>query len=301
MLVLLPPLLLALIASVAQGQEPGHVAQFLDDISVTIGAGKSEGSGVLKNRDGVTYVWTAAHVVSELRSLRDIVDPKTGTKRTIVEFQDATVMKQLVEDGRTVGKVQFDAEVLRYSNAETGHDLALLRVRKKNFFHSSAQFYLEDNIPPVGTELYHVGSLLGQFGANSLTTGVLSRVGRVLEGNVYDQTTVDAFPGSSGGGVYLKDDGRYVGMLVRGTNGGFHLVVPIRRMREWANTAEVAWALDDTVPMPSDAELKKLPIEDVGASFSSESKPKNTSQFHFMIRPVDETTRAFFQARTYFP
>ena len=39
---------------------------------------------------------------------------------------------------------------------------------------------------------------------------------------IFDQTTCVAFPGSSGGGVFLKrDDPRYVGMLVRGAGEGF--------------------------------------------------------------------------------
>ncbi|HAT67623.1 MAG TPA: hypothetical protein DCS66_24005, partial [Flavobacteriaceae bacterium] len=60
------------------------------------------------------------------------------------------------------------------------------------------------------TELYHVGSLLGQTGSNSMTRGIVSQVGRVLnlgsgDGTVFDQTTVTAFPGSSGGGVFLSE------------------------------------------------------------------------------------------------
>lgn len=268
--------------------DPGKVTQHLQDISVTISSGNAEGSGVLKTRDGVNYVWTAGHVVRGLRSTREVVDPTTGTKRTLVEFRDATVVKQLVEDGRMVGKVQFDAEVLRYSDSENGQDLAILRIRKKNFATASAAFYLDDQIAPIGSELYHVGSLLGQVGSNSLTTGIVSQIGRLYEKQIYDQTTVAAFPGSSGGGVFLKD-GRYVGMLVRGSGETFNLCVPVRRIRQWAKDAAVEWAINDAIPVPSEAELKKLPIEDVGVTFgrAASDAAKETKPFRFLIRETE--------------
>ena len=78
---------------------------------------------------------------------------------------------------------------------------------------------------------------------------------------VYDQTTCTAFPGSSGGGVYLKNDARYVGMLVRGAGEGFNLIVPVRRMISYCEEHKIMWALDHKFPMPSNSELGKLSVE----------------------------------------
>jgi hypothetical protein len=209
--------------------------------------------------------------------------------RTLVEFQDAKIVKTLIDNGRTVGRIEIDAEVIRYSDADHGEDLALLRVRKKDFIKTSAKFYLDEKIPVLGTRLLHVGSLLGQQGSNSMTTGIMSQHGRLIGKTVYDQTTVTAFPGSSGGGVYLED-GRYVGMLVRGAGEGFNLIVPARRMRAWAKKAGVEWALDKRVAVPPIEELKKMPIEDVGTDFSGSTGAKKFNstfkQFPYMIRPV---------------
>ena len=245
---------------------PKDVPAYMQAISVTIKAGFSEGSGVAIDRNGTTFVWTAGHVVDGLRSMRKVTDPKTGTPRTIVEFEDAKIVKTLVEDGRTVGYLHLDAEVIRYSDADHGHDLAILKVRKKGAIKTSAIFYDEAKPPKLGTQLFHVGSLLGVVGSNSLTTGIVSAHGRLIGKTVYDQTTVTAFPGSSGGGVYLTD-GRYVGMLVRGAGEGFNLIVPVRRMRRWAKKAKVEWALDPRVKLPTEEERKKIPIEDIGANF----------------------------------
>jgi hypothetical protein len=62
--------------------------------------------------------------------------------------------------------------------------------------------------------------------------------------------------------VYLKSDGRLIGLLVRGAPGGFSLIVPVRRMEAWAKKAHVEWAIRDEVPVPGQKELEKLPLED---------------------------------------
>tara|TARA_B100000700_G_C14985718_1_gene828730 strand:- start:485 stop:1477 length:993 start_codon:yes stop_codon:yes gene_type:complete len=279
--------------SAAEGAvEADSIPGYLQDISVTIRAKFSEGSGVAFTRGGVTYIWTAAHVVDGLRTTRMVVDPKTGTPRTLVEFKDAQVVKTLIEDGRTVGRLEMDAEVIRYSDATHGEDLALLRVRKKGFIEQTAKFHLDKKIPKLGTRLLHVGSLLGQQGSNSMTTGIMSQHGRLIGKTVYDQTTVTAFPGSSGGGVYLED-GSYVGMLVRGAGEGFNLIVPTRRMKDWATRAGILWALDPDVKMPSEEELKKIPVEDVGTKFASgkpgEDGKKSTGPMKFPYHIHDLT------------
>ena len=184
----------------------------------------------------------------------------------------------------------MDAEVLKYSDAKDGHDLALLRVRKFNFVKDSVVFYLDDKIPALGADLLHVGSLLGQMGANSMTDGIYSQHGRLIKSlnkYVFDQTTCTAFPGSSGGGVYLKSDARYVGMLVRGAGEGFNLIVPVRRMQEYCQQHKVMWALDPKVPMPTEEELKKNPIEHSPKQKAESLDPDEEAakkMFPFMLR-----------------
>jgi hypothetical protein len=251
------------------------VADHLQDISVTIkaespsGYGSSEGSGTMivreVNGEKITFVWTAGHVIDHLRNVRTVIN-ESGQPVKVVEFADPTIVKELVEKGRRVGEMKMDARVIKFSDADDGEDLAVLMVRARDYAKSGAEFRLEkedDNIVPIGTQLFHVGSLLGQMGANSMTTGIISQVGRTLGKVEYDQTTVTAFPGSSGGGVYLTD-GRYVGMLVRGAGEGFNLIVPVRRMERWAKKHNIMWALDSKVKMPSFDEIDELPVEAAG-------------------------------------
>ena len=259
-------------------------ADHLQDVSVTIrsenGRSAGEGSGVIFSReDGsgntVNFVWTAAHVVDNLRQTRTVI--VNGAPRTLVTFKDAKIIKVIRQNGRTVGRLELNAEVLKYSDSEDGHDLALLRIRKLNFVTDTVTFWLDKKIPKLGTDLWHVGSLLGQMGANSMTDGIYSQTGRLLPNlnkHVFDQTTVAAFPGSSGGGVFLKSNSCYVGMLVRGAGETFNLIVPIRRMTQWAEKNKIVWALDPKVKMPTEEELDKIPVEDVGADFSKENEEK---------------------------
>lgn len=266
------------------------VAQHLQDVSVTIRSGvgysSAEGSGVITTRmingKKINFVWTAAHVIDNLRRVETVVTPD-GSERKIISFDDCSLVKELIEDGRRVGEMKMDAVVIRYSAKE---DLALLRIRKEDFIDASVKFYLDPNIPKIGTNLFHVGSLLGQAGSNSMTSGIVSQIGRVYPGigkEVFDQTTVAAFPGSSGGGIYLED-GRYIGMLVRGAGETFNLIVPVRRIIKWAKSANIEWAIDVAIDPPTMKELEDIPVEDIGHTFL---KSKSHKDFPYLIREIE--------------
>ena len=276
-------------------------ADYLQDVSVTIvSAGKfsrGEGSGIIfsrkdKDDNTINFVWTAAHVIDNLRQERKVI--VDGAPKTLVEFKDAKIVKVIRQKGRTVGRLELAAEVVKYSNSEDGHDLALLRVRKLNFVSDTVKFYLDKEIPKLGTDLWHVGSLLGEQGSNSMTDGIYSQTGRLipsLNKYVFDQTTVAAFPGSSGGGVFLKSDARYVGMLVRGAGETFNLIVPARRMAQWATKNDIMWAMDPKVEMPTSDEMNRIPVEDVGGNFTKEEIAKRSlkrkqieKEFPFLLR-----------------
>lgn len=254
------------------------ISSYLQDISVTIKTDNGEGSGVIFTREiestsgkrQVNFVWTAAHVLENIRSVRTVIDTN-GQIKKFPEFKDLSIIKKLIENGRTVGQLAMDAKVIKYSDAKDGEDLALLMIRKFGFVDKGARFYKdkEEKGVALGTQLYHVGSLLGETGSNSMTTGIMSQVGRTVPLSagakvIFDQTTVTAFPGSSGGGVFLTD-GQYIGMLVRGAGETFNLIVPVRRMNKWAKNENILWALDPGVAAPKLEEIEKLPVENMGA------------------------------------
>lgn len=262
------------------------VPQYLQDVAVTIRSNYSEGSGTLKvTKDGQVWVWTCGHVITGLRTVRENSD-----KKNVVEFEDAKVVKIFTENGRRVGGMDLDAEVIRYSDPEHGDDLSLLRLRAKKLLtpKASAVFYLDKEIPAIGSELYHCGSLLGTPGSNSLTSGIISQHGRLLFSTIFDQTTCAAFPGSSGGIVCLKKDGRYVGMVVRGAGETFNLIVPVRRMQAWAKKVGVEFAMDDNLPIPTDEELKKRPVDDDSAVQKPATESAGKKDFSYRIKLINE-------------
>jgi S1-C subfamily serine protease len=254
------------------------ISSYLQNISVTIKTDRGSGSGVIFTRaissnEGekkVNFVWTAAHVLENIRSVKTVLDSEGKTLK-IPEFKDVQIVKKLIENGTTVGELSMDAIVVKYSDAKDGEDLALLMIKKFDFVGESVRFYNDTTGSglSLGTQLYHVGSLLGEDGANSMTTGIVSQVGRMLSLNggskvLFDQTTVTAFPGSSGGGVFLTN-GDYVGMLVRGAGETFNLMVPVRRMSKWASSENLNWAMDQKIKAPTLEEIVKLPKEKLGS------------------------------------
>jgi hypothetical protein len=271
-------MLLILVATLASGAALAGVPDDLQQISVTIKSGDAQGSGTIVTRkigaDTVSFIWTAGHVVDNLRVVRKVITADGGT-RVLVEFRDAQIVQEFQQGGRRVGETKLDARVIKFSDADFGEDLALLMVRRVNAYPLavSAKFKTDVNyVPAIGVELSHCGSLLGQFGANSYTEGVLSQVGRTLEMKganvkVFDQVTAVAFPGSSGGGMFLKANGEYVGMLTQGVMKlqGFNFIVPVRRIHAFARTARIEWAVDPSAKVPTLAEIEAIPVEDGGS------------------------------------
>ena len=185
------------------------IPKYLQSISITINTGGGQGSGVIITRpvkkdkdtqaEQTNFVLTAAHVIANLRTVRSIIDGSGKTKK-VIEFKNPKIVQTLIENGRTVGRLELDTKVIKFSDADNGEDLAILMVTKKDFIKDSTKFLLTEDIVPIGTKLLHVGSLLGQEGSNSMTTGIMSQVGRVLSlgsstGVIFDQSTVTAFPG----------------------------------------------------------------------------------------------------------
>lgn len=239
------------------------IPEQLEAASVTILAGRHQGSGALhQTKDGRTWVLTAGHVIQSLKQTRTILDD-AGHAKQIVEFPDVQALSLMKDGGRNVGEYHYNLEVIRYSSPDYGDDLALLRVRSRSFKPPvSIKFYQGQDIPRIGTDLWHCGSLLGEFGNNSITAGNVSSVGRLLYERVYDQTSCTAFPGSSGGPIVLKSSGEYVGMIVRGAGEGFNLIVPIRRINAWADRVGARFVLDESKPVPTEEELRKKPVEE---------------------------------------
>jgi len=262
--------LATLIATTAMASEA--IAPYLTSISVTVraqsGFQRSEGSGTLFKRkvgtNSAVFCWTAGHVIEHLRTVREVIVGGKPIKR--VEFSNPSLVRKLrnPKTGRIVGEVMVTARVLKFSGGDND-DLALLQVLSDDLeAKNTAKFYPADKgLVPLGAPLTHCGSLLGSDGANSITSGILSQHGRLIGKIDFCQSTVVAFPGSSGGGVFTSKDGLYMGMLVRGTSvQGFNLLVPVQRMWSWCKKNDIEWAMNASIKI-TEKDLE-MPVEDTG-------------------------------------
>lgn len=256
------------------------VASFLQEISVTLKAGSSQGSGamIIITVDGKpkTFCLTAYHVISSLREVKEVIT-SDGSKKTLVTFKEPEIVQEEIEDGSRVGERKMLARIITCSEKE---DVALLQIRKQGFARVGVVFYKDTVVPKVGLDLYHCGSPGGQeIGANSVTPGIIAQIGRRFPEftGEFDQVTCAALPGSSGGGVYLRD-GRYIGMLTMGIRGAdaFHYIIPIRRLKAWAEKMKISWILGiGTVPTQN--EIDKIPVEDSSIHFNAHAPSKSPS------------------------
>jgi S1-C subfamily serine protease len=276
---------LCMMAHSVLGAEP--IGPSLQKLSVNIAAGSSvQGSGtlVVVEIDKKPTVWalTAEHVVRRQKQTRDVVGPE-GETRKQVSYKDVSVVQEQVMDGRTVGEIKYDARVV---SVDPRRDIALLRIRA-DFTQVGVAFYMDDTIPQPGTPIFHCGAPGGKEigGTATLTAGIVSRLGVRIpdfggsEHGVFDQTDCASMGGSSGGMVALQSDGRYIGMITLGLQGGdsFNWIVPIRSIRDWANELKIPWLLDPKAERPTEEEIQAIPLELNPSGFTkSEPTPAPT-------------------------
>jgi S1-C subfamily serine protease len=209
------------------------------------GESPSYGTGVVVRCGRDRYVWTCAHNLNE---------PSGG------KLEDVRLIQESFRGGRKVGEETSVGKVVRYSKSE---DVALIKVLRARWPSAYAVMASRGEIPRPGDRVWHVGSMCGPRGCNSVSEGVVAAVGRERQnggdkegGLLYDQMSVVAQPGSSGGGVFCKRTGRCIGLLAEylgpKLGGAFtpssFCSVPTRRLRGFAEATNCLWAVDGAEP-----------------------------------------------------
>lgn len=199
------------------------------------------------------YVITAAHVVA---SFRTMTEGKTA-------FKKIRVSRLNYRSGVEVNRIYCDAEVVRYSDADIGHDLCLLRLARKGFAINSVSFF--DGTVNVGTPVIACGTPGDRKLANTVTQGIFAATDRSLPytDQRYDQIDAPVYYGNSGGPAFLKETGECIGVIVRMLPGqsNFGFIVPSWRIKLWADRDGISFIYNDTSNAPTKAQLDKDPIE----------------------------------------
>lgn len=179
--------------------------------SVCVITDHGQGSGVIFHKFGKTYVLTAAHVLGD------------APYHSVVKV--------------TQGKRDWSATVV---NIDAERDLALVRLEAKYKIGLRATLAPADAAFPIGTPLLHVGNVLGY--RESYMEGTLSAAGRLEDGTFW-QSSIVAYPGSSGGGIFTAD-GVLIGILTRGVGPGINFFLPPSFIHEWAEDNDLQWLFE---------------------------------------------------------
>lgn len=216
------------------------VAERCQNNTIVITIGEGHGSGVLftrTNTDGneVTFIWTVAHF--------------TGyTMKPNGAFHPVKIVR---------GDKKAEAIVLRTSDNDITHDIALLQITD-NSFHGDAEFYQPFNHVKVGQSVIHVGTPLGKLHECSVFCGCVSFVDRefntslVLKPRMTDQINITIGGGCSGGGVFDAKTGGILGLASINTAPTILFITPTRYIYEWAKSHDCLWAFDRQVPLPTE-------------------------------------------------
>jgi len=180
--------------------------------------GEGQGTVTLVRRGGVVWGLTCAHCTDGLALRVRLFDPDTV----------------------------LDAELVLKDDVA---DIAIVRVPKVARDLPELVLYAGEH-PASLTPLYHVGNFHGSRMPLSFSVGVFSGSYRNLDGVLFDQTTVTALPGSSGGGVYLQS-GEYIGMISRAAASDVNFIVPARTIRRWAIDHNADFIFEPTLRVPN--------------------------------------------------
>jgi hypothetical protein len=245
-----------------------NVLSNIQKVSYTIDAAEDRvGSGVMITRrrgnENVHFVWTAAHVVSKNLVLELDTDPDTNVQTLVgTHFIPLKVGQPKYINGKYITEpLMLDADIIRYSTKFGGKDLALIQVRSRNLTTNSVTFLEHNLLPKVGSSIWHCGTM-GWPNPNSVSDGTVAAIGRGgEEGVTVDQASIICAHGSSGGGVFLKSNGKCIGLLTHTwrTTLTVMYMTPAREIYNFAKTSNCLWAVDPSVPVPSDEEIRATP------------------------------------------
>jgi len=258
------PLLVLVSLVPANSSAPNDLDEPCVMISYTTAAGSVYGSGVSFINDDIEFVWTAGHVVESAEKIETIVDPQTGESKVISSFDNVKVIKYIYNDEEKVGELIVFAEVIRYSDAVNGYDLALLKTKHK-ITKRGTEFFEE--VVNVGQEVYFIGSPMGPPGYNSYITGMVAANKRGVSGFNHntntpivnlDQYNLAITGGASGGPVFDLKSNRLMGLVVRaGTSQpSIAWAVPSKVIIKFAKENDCEWAITNKVKVPDNFRLR---------------------------------------------
>lgn len=190
-------------------------------------------------------------------------------------------------ESRAIGSTAIEADIATYDPDE---DLALLKLRDEDAAPAVAKLYPrgKENKLRLGMPVLAVGAALGN--PPIITEGLLSQFGKEIENREFWISTAPTIFGNSGGAVYLKDTGEFIGVPARiavmlaglGIDAITHLsyAIPVTRVYNFLENQLFRFVYDDKYTEEGEAkererqrkeeERKIAAVEEQGAEEETE-------------------------------
>ena len=216
------------------------VVEQITNSTVSVFDGKNAGTGtIFRYSKNNTYILTCAHIMSNRPRRHEVnimlmIGNYSPPKTTFIE---SIIKPILVKKSVWVSGVEY----ARTQNAKIFYidrinDICLLKVDGAVF---GTEIIFYKKLIPIGTEVYHVGNLFGSLNS-SVTAGIISHNSRGLDGDKI-QVNIDVSGGCSGGGIFTKDTGEYIGMVRERakSNIGLAMIIPVKKILRWIEVFDI--------------------------------------------------------------
>lgn len=229
----------------------------LQNQNVMIRHGDTCGSGILvtKNigKEKYNFVITCSHTIDDAKKVVKSID--TGILKENVVFEEVSVIKENFKPNEP-SIIQTTSSKIVLFNEEYDVSVLMLDV----FLYDTNIMFYKDNNVNIGESTIHIGNFKGELGFNSVSTGIVSHNNRIDEGKRFIQISNTVYQGSSGGGVYNKDN-EYVGMVSHTFGENFNYAIPIVVIKDVLKRGGYEFLYNKSINIDSVENIKKLPIE----------------------------------------
>ena len=191
-----------------------------------------------------------------------------------------------------VGKTTYTAKWI--VNANETLDVAIIQFEMGN--RTVGYFELEDKQPSVGDTVYAVGSSLGLTG--TFSSGIVSYVGREIDGVKFIQTTAPISSGNSGGPL-INEYGEVIGMntatYVEGQNLNLAIsakdILSVKKYQNYYTLSDWFYDTTDVKYLPGDV-VKKVSepytICENGTTYQGTLSSRNSEMFITQAKSAEQ-------------
>ena len=194
-----------------------------------------------KDNKDIVFILTCVHVLMDTNITGERTFPKS--------------LKVVTPKGTTT----IDHILLNNMGLKIGFDVAVLITTNNVEIFNSALMVDLDDPPPVGEKIYAVGSPSGL--GSIVVEGIISKRNCWLPSHqqFYDILSARVAGGFSGGGVYRRSDGKYLGLIsMKHREAGYGIMIPSNQIITFLESTKQRYIVDLAHEVPTLKEILRL-------------------------------------------